>query len=160
MNGLRAVVVCLVIACATVVSPAAAETPDRVAPPRWSALPVPAAAPPVTVSDLAARGPDEAWATGYEQAADGPRPMLYRWNGTAWSRDTSFPGAGEPGWLGRVQFVGTDMWILHNRAGAGELVRRSAGDGVPSRCRGPCGPTRTSPRCRGPRGWSVRTTPG
>ncbi|MFG2470438.1 hypothetical protein ACGFXB_33995 [Streptomyces canus] len=127
MNGLRAVVVCLVIACAAVVSPAAAMTPNPAVTPSWSALPVPSAAPPVTVSDLAARGPSEAWATGYEQAADGLRPMLYRWNGTAWSRDTSFPGAGEPGWLGKVQFVGTDVWILHNRAGEGEILRRSAG---------------------------------
>ncbi|MFE0250836.1 hypothetical protein [Streptomyces sp. NPDC059010] len=121
MNGLRAVLVGLVIACASVVSPAAAVTPG------WSALPVPAAAPPVTVSDLAARGPGEAWATGYEQAADGLRPMLYRWDGTAWSRDTAFPGAGEVGWLGKVQFVGEEVWIFHNRAGAGEILRRSAG---------------------------------
>ncbi|MGW0422181.1 hypothetical protein [Streptomyces sp. NPDC003015] len=126
MNGLRAVVVCLVIACAAVVSPAAAVTPAPAVTPSWSALPVPAAAPPVTVSDLAARGPREAWATGYEQAAAGLRPMLYRWDGTAWSRDTSFPGAGEPGWLGKVQFVGTDVWIFHNRAGEGEILRRSA----------------------------------
>ncbi|MEU1802596.1 hypothetical protein [Streptomyces sp. NPDC019937] len=121
MNGLRAVIICLALACAAVVSPAAAATPS------WSALPVPAAAPPVTVSDLAARGPGEAWATGYEQAADGMRPMLYRWDGTAWSRDTTFPGAGEPGWLGKVQFVGEEVWTLHNRAGAGEILRRSAG---------------------------------
>ncbi|MFJ4834453.1 hypothetical protein ACIP79_31770 [Streptomyces sp. NPDC088747] len=120
MNGLRAVVVCLVIACATLVSPAAAVTPS------WSALPVPAAAPPVTVSDLAARGPREAWATGYEQAVDGLRPMLYRWDGTAWSRDTTFPGADEPGWLGKVQFVRDEAWIFHNRAGEGEILRRSA----------------------------------
>ncbi|MFD9938887.1 hypothetical protein ACFWZ6_37810 [Streptomyces massasporeus] len=120
MNGLRAVVVCLVIACAAVVAPAAAVTP------RWSALPVPAAAPPMTVSDLAARGPGEAWATGYEQAADGPRPMLYRWDGTAWSRDTGFPGAGEPGLLGKVQFVGEEVWIFHDRRGTGEILRRSA----------------------------------
>ncbi len=121
VNGLRAVVVCLVIACAAVVSPAAAVTPG------WSALPVPAAAPPVTVSDLAARGPGEAWATGYEQATDGMRPMLYRWNGTAWSRDTTFPGAGEPGGLGKAQFVGKEVWIFHDREGGGQILRRSAG---------------------------------
>ncbi|GGV86077.1 hypothetical protein [Streptomyces massasporeus] len=120
MNGLRAVVVCLVIACAAVVAPAAAVSPG------WSALPVPAATPPVTVSDLAARGPGEAWATGYEQAADGPRPMLYRWDGTAWSRDTGFPGAGEPGLLGKVQFVGEEVWIFHDRWGTAEILRRSA----------------------------------
>lgn len=121
VNGLRAVIVCLVIACAAVVSPAAAVTPS------WSVLPVPAAAPPVTVSDLAARGPGEAWATGYEHAPDGMRPMLYRWNGTEWSRDTTFPGAGEPGGLGKVQFVGKEAWILQNREGAGQILRRSAG---------------------------------
>lgn len=81
----------------------------------------------MTVSDLAARGPGEAWATGYEQAADGLRPLLYRWDGTAWSRDTTLPGAGELGWLGKVQFVGEEVWIFHNRAGAGEILRRSAG---------------------------------
>ncbi|WP_328498719.1 hypothetical protein OHS59_42725 [Streptomyces sp. NBC_00414] len=132
MNGLRAVIVCLVLACAASMSPAVAVTPAvvtsaRAATPSWSALPVPAAAPPVTVSDLAARGPDEAWATGYEQAADGLRPMLYRWDGTVWSRDTAFPGAGEPGLLGKVQFVGKEVWIFHNRDGAGEILRRSAG---------------------------------
>ncbi|MGC9539640.1 hypothetical protein [Streptomyces sp. UG1] len=121
MNGLRAVVVCLVIACTAVVSPAAAVAPS------WSALPVPAAAPPVTVSDLAARGPGEAWATGYERAADGLRPMLYRWDGTAWSRDTTFPGAGESGRLGKVQFVGDDVWIFRSGTEAGQILRRSAG---------------------------------
>ncbi|MFE0171982.1 hypothetical protein ACFWZ2_06670 [Streptomyces sp. NPDC059002] len=127
MSGLRAVIVCLVLACAAVVSPGMAVTPAAAAgPPGWSALPVPAATPPVTVKDLAARGPDEAWATGYEQAADGPRPMLYRWDGTAWSRDTAFPGAGGPGWLGRVQFVGEEVWIFQNRAGEGDILRRSA----------------------------------
>ncbi|MFD9907031.1 hypothetical protein [Streptomyces sp. NPDC059063] len=128
MNGLRAVVVCLVIACVAVVSPTAVASPvvTPATAPSWSDVPVPAAAPPVTVKDLAARGPDDAWATGYEQVTDGLRPMLYRWNGSAWSRDTSFPGAGEQGWLGRVQFVGDEVWIFHNRAGEGEILRRSA----------------------------------
>ncbi|MEV0220621.1 hypothetical protein [Streptomyces sp. NPDC050704] len=114
-------IVCLVIACGAVVSPAVAVTPS------WSALPVPAAVPPMTVSDLAARGPGEAWATGYDNAADGTRPMLYRWDGTAWSRDTTFPGAGEWGWLGKAQFVGEELWIFHSRDGGGEILRRSAG---------------------------------
>lgn len=120
MKGLRTVIVAFVLACTAVASPASAATPS------WSALPVPAAVPPVTVSDLAARGPGEAWATGYEHAADGLRPMSYWWDGTAWSRDTTFPGSGEPGWLGKVQFVGEETWIFHNRAGAGEILRRSA----------------------------------
>ncbi|MFM9588182.1 hypothetical protein ACKI1J_01600 [Streptomyces scabiei] len=121
MNGLRAVVVCLLVVCGAMVSPAAAVTPAN-----WTALPVPAAAPPVTVTDLAARGPAEAWATGHETAADGPRPVLYRWDGTAWSRDTSFPGAGEPGGLDRVRFVGREVWILRTRSGEGEILRRTA----------------------------------
>ncbi|MFH8607994.1 hypothetical protein ACH4D5_10945 [Streptomyces sp. NPDC018029] len=122
MNGLRAVVVGLVIVCVAFVSPAAAVTPG------WSALPVPpVTAPTVTVKDLAARGPGDAWASGYEHATDGLRPMLYRWNGTAWSRDTTFPGAGDPGWLGEVQFVGEEVWIFqNNREGAGQILRRSA----------------------------------
>ncbi|MEU7583462.1 hypothetical protein AB0B50_38465 [Streptomyces sp. NPDC041068] len=136
MSGLRALIVCFVIACAAVVpsaasasaaSPTATGGTTAAGKPSWSALPVPAAAPPVTVSDLAARGPGEAWATGYEHAADGLRPMLYRWDGKAWSRDVTFPGAGEPGWLGKVQFVGDEVWIFHNREGAGEILRRSAG---------------------------------
>ncbi|MFD4630654.1 hypothetical protein ACFVYR_11605 [Streptomyces sp. NPDC058284] len=120
MHGLRVVIVCLVIACVTAVSPASAVTPG------WSAVPVPAAVAPVTVLDLAARGSGEAWATGYEQAADGMRPMLYGWDGAKWSRDTNFPGVGESGWLGKVQFVGEEVWIFHNRAGEGEILRRSA----------------------------------
>ncbi|MER5839489.1 hypothetical protein ABT099_04110 [Streptomyces prasinus] len=130
MKGLRALVVGLVLACTAVMSPAAAATavtPAAAVAPRWAALPVPpAAAPPVTVSDLAARGPDEAWATGYEYTDDGMRPLLYRWDGAEWSRDTSFPGAGEPGRLGKVQFVGEEVWIFHDRAGEGEILRRSA----------------------------------
>ncbi|MEV0257421.1 hypothetical protein AB0H82_24590 [Streptomyces sp. NPDC050732] len=122
MNGLRAVVVCLVLACAMSVSPATAVTPG------WSALPVPAAAPPTDVYDLAARGPGEAWAAGYEYTADEMRPLLYRWNGTAWSRDTTFPGAGEPGRLSKVQIVGDEVWFFHTDGeGAGEILRRSAG---------------------------------
>lgn len=126
------------IACAAVVSPAAvvssaaAAEPGTTAGPGtaahadWSALPVPPAAAPPAVSDLAARGPDEVWATGSEQAADGQRPMLYRWDGTAWRRDTTFPGAEEPGRLGKVRFVGEETWIFRTRDGAGEILRRSA----------------------------------
>ncbi|MGW7516538.1 hypothetical protein ACWGJ2_13185 [Streptomyces sp. NPDC054796] len=135
MNVLRALVICLVIACAAAVSPAvptssAAPVPPSAAAvkPSWSDLPVPPAAfSPVTVSDLAARGPREAWATGYEHAPDGVRPMLYRWNGTAWNRDTTFPGASGSGWLGKAQIVGDEVWIFSNRAGEGEILRRSAG---------------------------------
>ncbi|WAZ26226.1 hypothetical protein STRCI_007780 [Streptomyces cinnabarinus] len=127
MNRLRAFVCCLVLACAAVVSPAAAVPSGAAGTASWSALPVPpAAVSPVTVSDLAARGPGEAWASGYEHAADGLRPMLYRWDGTDWSRETGFPGADELGWLGKVQFVGEEVWIFHNRVGAGEILRRSA----------------------------------
>ncbi|MBD9722330.1 hypothetical protein IHE70_03545 [Streptomyces sp. ID-01-6.2a] len=146
MNGRRAVLVSLVITCAAVTPPAAAVSPAAASPavamtsaatggttapaaarPSWSALAVPAAAPPVTVADLAARGPGEAWATGSEHTADGPRPVLYRWDGTAWSRDTTFPGADAPGRLGKVRFVDDEVWIFHERDGAGEILRRSAG---------------------------------
>ncbi|MCX5205537.1 hypothetical protein OG897_29265 [Streptomyces sp. NBC_00237] len=124
MNRLRAVFVCLLTACAAVlstVSPAAAAPT-----PGWSTVPVPAAGPPAYVSDIAARRPGEAWATGSEGTADGQRPLLYRWDGRAWSRDTTFPGADEPGSLRKVQFVGEEVWIFRNRAGAGEILRRSA----------------------------------
>ncbi|MFJ5264805.1 hypothetical protein ACIQAC_30525 [Streptomyces sp. NPDC088387] len=126
MNGLRAVVVCLLVVCAAVVSPVTAAQPAAAVRPGWSALAVPPATPPMAVSDLAARGSREAWATGNEQTTDGMRPMLYRWDGTAWSRDTTFPGADEPGRLGKVQFVGDEVWIFHNRGGSGEILRRSA----------------------------------
>ncbi|MET8689160.1 hypothetical protein ABZV77_33635 [Streptomyces sp. NPDC004732] len=139
MKGLRTVVIGAVIACAAVVAPTAVVPPavavpataavrsDAAVEASWSALPVPAAAPPANVSDLAARGPGEAWATGTEQAADGPRPLLHRWDGKAWSRDTTFPGTDAPGRLGRVQFVGKETWIFRTRDGAGEILRRSAG---------------------------------
>ncbi|MDG4863434.1 hypothetical protein P8605_35365 [Streptomyces sp. T-3] len=96
--------------------------------PRWSALPVPPLPVPphaVTVADLAARGPGEVWASAVEHAADGLRPILYRWDGKAWSRDTTFPGADELGWIGKVQFVGDEVWILYNGAGPAEILRRS-----------------------------------
>ncbi|MGA4845327.1 hypothetical protein ACOBQB_03240 [Streptomyces sp. G5(2025)] len=102
---------------------------------------------------MAAHGPGEAWATGYEHAADGLRPMLYRWDGGAWSRDTPFPGAHEPGGLGKVRFVGEEVWIFHHRAGgAGRSCSGRRASGAPSRCRRRCGRTRTSPRYRVPRG--------
>ncbi|MEG8277266.1 hypothetical protein [Streptomyces sp. AHA2] len=130
MTGLRAFVVRFVALCAAVVPPAVAVPPAAAVPPGWSALPVPAAAPPVSVSGLAARGPREAWASGFEQhTGGGTRPMLYRWDGTAWSRDTTFPGAGEPGRLGRVHFAGDETWIFRGREGTGDILRRgSAGD--------------------------------
>ncbi|GAA2100880.1 hypothetical protein GCM10009801_73670 [Streptomyces albiaxialis] len=134
MNGLRAVAVCLVLAGAAVVAPSAATArpaaqpaPQPAAAASWSALPVPAASPPVSVSDVAARGPDEAWATGSEQTAEGQRPVLYRWDGAAWSRETGFPGAGEEGRLREVRFVGDEVWIFHNHAGEGRILRGPAG---------------------------------
>ncbi|WNZ07164.1 hypothetical protein [Streptomyces sp. 11x1] len=135
MNGLRAVMVCLVLTCVAATSPAVAASPAVASPsaspavaakPAWSELAVPAAAPPVAVADLAARGPREAWATGSEQTVDGPRPTLYRWDGTAWSRDTTFPGADATGRLGKVRFVDDEVRILHVRDGAGEILCRSA----------------------------------
>ncbi len=123
VNRLRALVVCLVIACAAAAVPPTAAATTKT---NWSVLEVPAAGPPVRVADLAARGPAEAWATGNEDVDGLMRPVLYRWDGTAWSRDTSFPGSGESGWLGKVQFVGDEVWILHGRDGAGEILRRSA----------------------------------
>ncbi|MBC9715200.1 hypothetical protein H9Y04_21855 [Streptomyces sp. TRM66268-LWL] len=136
MNGLRAFFVCLAVVCASLTAPAATAAPSAAtgaSPPtaaarQWEALPV----PPVTagdadVADLAARAPDDAWATGYEQTADGPRPLLYRWDGRTWSRDTTFPGAGEPGYLRKIQFVGDEVWIFRNRGEAGEILRWSAG---------------------------------
>ncbi|GHH44958.1 hypothetical protein [Streptomyces candidus] len=126
MHGLRTFVACLVLSCTAVMSPAGAGTVAAAAPPRWSALPVPAAAPAVYVADLAARGPREAWATGSESGPDGPRPVLHRWDGATWSRDATFPGAGQPGRLGKVQFVGDETWVFHHRDGAGEILRRSA----------------------------------
>ncbi|NGN65548.1 hypothetical protein G5C51_16790 [Streptomyces sp. A7024] len=126
MNGLRALVVSLVIACTAVVCPAAQPATAAVAP-SWSALPVPPAAPDAWVSDLAARGAGEAWATGSEPTAEGRRPLLYRGDGAAWSRDTTFPGADGRGYLGTVQFVGDEVWILRGLEGPAEILRRSAG---------------------------------
>ncbi|MFF0744903.1 hypothetical protein ACFYVL_31315 [Streptomyces sp. NPDC004111] len=124
MNGLRAVLVCVMIACVTALSPA--PPADAAARPGWSDVPLPATAPPASVADVAARGPDEAWATGSESAAEGSRPLLLRWNGRTWNRDTGFPGAAEPGSLRTVRFVGEEMWIFRHRAGVGEILRRSA----------------------------------
>ncbi|WP_327350985.1 hypothetical protein [Streptomyces sp. NBC_01304] len=110
-----------VVGSAAVASPAAAVTP------RWSALPMPAAGADPWASQIAARGPREAWATGSALAGDGTRlPFLYRWDGTAWSRDTTFPGPDVPGWLRDVEFVGDEVWFFRSRDGAGEILRRSA----------------------------------
>ncbi|SDL30672.1 hypothetical protein [Streptomyces indicus] len=136
MTGLRAFFVCLTVVCASLATPAAGAappsaagaSPPAAAAPRWEALPV----PPVTsgtagVADVAARAPDDAWATGHVQTDEGPRPLLHRWDGRTWSRDTTFPGADEPGYLRKIQFVGDEVWIFRNRAEAGEILRWSAG---------------------------------
>ncbi len=135
MNRLRAFFICLAVVCASLTAPAATAAPSATAgaapptaaAPRWEALPVPVTAPEAGVADLAARGPGDAWATGAEQTADGPRPLLLRWDGRAWSRDTTFPGADEPGYLRKIQFVGDEVWIFRNRGEAGEILRWSAG---------------------------------
>ncbi|MFI6938618.1 hypothetical protein ACIBI4_05060 [Streptomyces sp. NPDC050418] len=89
--------------------------------------------PPVTsgtasVTDVAARGPDEAWATGGELTDAGWMPFLYRWDGRTWSRDTGFPGVGEPGFMRKVQFIGDEVWIFRTHGDAGEILRWSAGE--------------------------------
>ncbi|WP_433334065.1 hypothetical protein [Spirillospora sp. CA-294931] len=60
-----------------------ATTPASAGPSRWRDVPSPALASVVTLSDVTATGPANAWAVGWDKA---PAPVILRWNGRDWTR--------------------------------------------------------------------------
>ncbi|WP_030664600.1 hypothetical protein [Streptomyces cellulosae] len=105
----------------TVLTAAAAQTPS------WQHVPVPAQVrPQAGLNEAVAFGPDRAWAVGADAVGrQAPGfPLVLRWNGTAWQRQ-SLPGIG---WQGELLSVAgtssTAVWAVgRDSAGGARLLR-------------------------------------
>ncbi|WP_033327923.1 hypothetical protein [Streptomyces yerevanensis] len=119
----RLLVVALAVAMTilAIMTPAAAETPS------WQHVPVPAQVrPQAGLNEAVAFGPDRAWAVGADAVGrEAPGfPLLLRWDGTAWQRQ-SLPGTG---WQGELLSVAatspTAVWAVgRDSAGGAHLLR-------------------------------------
>ncbi|MGI5347158.1 hypothetical protein ACQEU8_03060 [Streptomyces sp. CA-250714] len=119
----RLVVAALAVAMTivTVTTPAAAETQS------WQHVPVPAQVrPQAGLNEAVAFGPDRAWAVGADAVGrEAPGfPLLLRWDGTAWQRQ-SLPGNRWQGEL--LSIAGTSakaVWAVgRDSAGGARLLR-------------------------------------
>ncbi|MEW1926437.1 hypothetical protein [Streptomyces sp. NPDC088360] len=105
-----------------VMASAAAESPS------WQHVPVPAQVrPQAGLNEAVAFGPDRAWAVGTDAVGrEAPGfPLMLRWNGTAWQRQ-SLPGAD---WQGELLSIAatspTAIWAVgRDSAGGARLLRR------------------------------------
>ncbi|QKW10396.1 hypothetical protein HUT18_32280 [Streptomyces sp. NA04227] len=103
------------------VPPAVAHTQS------WQHVPVPAEVrPQAGLNEAVALGPDQAWAVGAEAVGrEAPGfPMVLRWDGTAWQRQ-SLTGIG---WQGELLSIGatspTEVWAVgRDTAGGSHLLR-------------------------------------
>ncbi|MFJ4878441.1 hypothetical protein ACIP93_24995 [Streptomyces sp. NPDC088745] len=120
----RRLLVAALAAAMTLAPVAAADTPT------WHHVPVPAQVrPQAGLNEAAASGPDRAWAVGADavgRTAPG-YPLMLRWNGTAWQRQ-SLPGGD---WQGELLSVAaaspTEAWAVgRDTAGAARLLRLTA----------------------------------
>ncbi|WAZ26225.1 hypothetical protein STRCI_007779 [Streptomyces cinnabarinus] len=107
-----------------VLSSAAAEDQS------WQHVPVPAGVrPQATLNEAVAVGPTRAWAVGADAVGrEAPGfPLLLRWDGTAWQRQ-SLPGAG---WQGELLSVAasspTAVWAVGRDTAGGARLLRSDG---------------------------------
>ncbi|MGW0330775.1 hypothetical protein ACWD0J_02665 [Streptomyces sp. NPDC003011] len=108
----------------TIMTPAAADTLS------WHHVAVPAQVRPQAVlNEAVAFGPDRAWAVGADAVGrEAPGfPLLLRWDGTAWQRQ-SLPGAG---WQGQLLSVAatspTAAWAVGRDSAGGARVLRFDG---------------------------------
>ncbi|EPH42617.1 hypothetical protein ABT390_23140 [Streptomyces aurantiacus] len=93
----------------------------------WQHVPVPAQIrPQAGLNEAVASGPDRAWAVGADAVGrEAPGfPLVLRWNGTAWQRQT-LPGVG---WQGELLSVAatspTAVWAVgRDSAGGARLLR-------------------------------------
>ncbi|MFI0977442.1 hypothetical protein ACH4SP_10480 [Streptomyces sp. NPDC021093] len=119
----RLLVAALAVAmtCMAVIASASARAPS------WQHVPVPAEVrPQAGLNEAVAFGPDRAWAVGADavgRSAPG-FPLVLRWNGTAWQRQ-SLPGVG---WQGELLSVAatspTAAWAVgRDAAGGARLLR-------------------------------------
>ncbi|MFF7446545.1 MULTISPECIES: hypothetical protein [unclassified Streptomyces] len=114
-------VLAVAMALVATLSPAAADTLS------WQHLPVPAQVrPQATLNEAAATGPDRAWAVGADAVGrEAPGfPLVLRWDGTAWQRQ-SLPGVA---WQGELLSVAatapTAVWAVgRDSAGGARLLR-------------------------------------
>ncbi|MEO3813118.1 hypothetical protein ABGB17_29300 [Sphaerisporangium sp. B11E5] len=99
-------------------TPAPVPTGETAASPEWRLVPGARARPSSALLDVAATGPDDAWAVGYERAAEDDEggPMLQHWDGKRWTRVKPGPDV--------VRLVGVDArdprdaWVVgHGRYG-------------------------------------------
>ncbi|MFI0822731.1 hypothetical protein ACH4TX_45070 [Streptomyces sp. NPDC021098] len=105
----------------TLMSSATAETPS------WQHVPVPAQVrPQAGLNEAVAFGPDRAWAVGTDAVGrEAPGyPLVLRWDGTAWQRQ-SLPGIG---WQGELLSIAatspTTVWAVgRDAAGRTHLLR-------------------------------------
>jgi hypothetical protein len=119
-------------------SPVAGSSPAAL-PPEWRLAEHPELRPGSALSGVVAVDATHAWAVGFEgysmdQRDTSSRPVVLRWNGTAWSRDP-LPGVA---WFGALRRVAagsaTDVWAVGDTTGAtpGDTVTRvlrDTGDG-------------------------------
>ncbi|ANS63309.1 hypothetical protein SLINC_1085 [Streptomyces lincolnensis] len=111
----------VVMTIMTVMSSAAADTLS------WQHVPVPTQIrPQAGLNKAVALGPDRAWAVGADAVGrEAPGfPLLLRWDGTAWQRQ-SLPGAG---WQGELLSIAatspTAVWAVgRDTAGGAHLLR-------------------------------------
>ncbi|MGA4845328.1 hypothetical protein ACOBQB_03245 [Streptomyces sp. G5(2025)] len=106
---------------------AAAETESE----SWQHVPVPAQVrPQAGLNDAVAFGPDRAWAVGTDAVGrEAPGfPLMLRWDGTAWQRQ-SLPGASRQGELLSVAATSPSAaWAVgRDSAGGARLLRFDGG---------------------------------
>ncbi|NUR39813.1 MAG: hypothetical protein HOV73_07005 [Streptomyces sp.] len=96
----------------------------------WQRLPLPAQVrPQAALNEAVATGPDRAWAVGTDAVGrEAPGfPLVLRWDGTAWQRQ-SLPGTG---WQGELLSVAatsaTTIWAVGRDAAGGARLLRSDG---------------------------------
>src|SRR5438874_4942367 len=108
--------------CLSIVSLAAAQGPADL--PAWGTEPTPNAGfPRNTLQAVDAVSPSDVWAVGSYEAAgfNHPRPLIERWNGTAWSSIApTWDDEGEL--LGVAAVTSNDVWMVGGNQNGGQAV--------------------------------------
>jgi hypothetical protein len=66
---------------------------------------------------VAASGPSDVWAVGYQRGTTGSQPLIERWNGTRWSVVPSPPVAVGSDLFGVAAISSTDVWAVGTQPG-------------------------------------------
>lgn len=156
----RLLVAALAVAMALVAAMATARAATE--PLSWQHVPVPAQVrPQAALNEAVAFGPDQAWAVGTDAVGrEAPGfPLVLRWDGTAWQRQ-SLPGVG---WQGELLSVAatapTAVWAVGRDAAGGTRLLRF--DGIAwSESRPPTGVVLTGVVAGGGETWLLGTRGG